>query len=88
MILAWILVFAQLPLSLLTDQLFPEKSEIVYTAGTTPDPEKALIRAVTEVAQLAGDFNTDSNYIASGLPKPLSMEEVDYLTDSPRNRNY
>ncbi len=61
---------------------FPDKSEIVYTAGTTPDPEKALIRAITEVAQLAGDFNTDSNYIASGLPKPLSMEEVEYLTDS------
>ncbi len=61
---------------------FPEKSEIVYTAGTTPDPEKALIRAVTEVAQLAGDFNTDSNYIASGLPKPLAMDEVEYLTES------
>ncbi|KJS01151.1 MAG: hypothetical protein VR65_10620 [Desulfobulbaceae bacterium BRH_c16a] len=62
---------------------FPGKSEIVYTAGTTPDPEKALIRAITEVAQLAGDFNTDSNYVASGLPKPLSMEEVEYLTDTP-----
>jgi ribosomal protein S12 methylthiotransferase accessory factor len=62
---------------------FPEKSEIVYTAGTTPNPEKALIRAVTEVAQLAGDFNTGSNYVASGLPKPLSMDEVAYLTDSP-----
>ncbi len=62
---------------------FPGKSEIVYTAGTTPDPEKALIRAITEVAQLAGDFNTESNYIASGLPKPLSMEEVEYVTDSP-----
>lgn len=61
---------------------FPEKSEIVYTAGTTPDPEKALIRAITEVAQLAGDFDTDSNYVASGLPKPLSMEEVAYLTES------
>ena len=59
---------------------FPEKSEIVYTAGTTPDPEKAVIRAITEVAQLAGDFNTASNYVASGLPKPLSMEEVFYLT--------
>lgn len=61
---------------------FPGRSEIVYTAGTTPDPEKALIRAVTEVAQLAGDFNTDSNYVASGLPKPLSMEEVEYLTET------
>ncbi len=61
---------------------FPEKSEIVYTAGTTPDPEKALIRAVTEVAQLAGDFNSGSNYIASGLPKPLSMDEVSHVSES------
>lgn len=60
---------------------FPEMSEIVYTAGTTPGPEKAIIRAVTEVAQLAGDFNSGSNYVASGLPKPLSMDEVSYLTD-------
>jgi ribosomal protein S12 methylthiotransferase accessory factor len=62
---------------------FPSKSEIVYTAGTTPNPEKALIRAITEVAQLAGDFNSSSNYVASGLPKPRSMEEVRYITDSP-----
>ncbi|MBW2660362.1 MAG: YcaO-like family protein [Deltaproteobacteria bacterium] len=61
---------------------FPAKSEIVFTAGTTPDPEKAIIRAVTEVAQLAGDFNSGSNYIASGLPKPGSMEEVAYLTET------
>lgn len=61
---------------------FPEKSEIVYTAGTTPDPEKALIRAVTEVAQLAGDFNSGSNYVASGLPKPLSMDEVAHVHES------
>ncbi|MBU0664668.1 MAG: YcaO-like family protein [Proteobacteria bacterium] len=59
---------------------FPDTSEIVFTAGTTPDPEKALIRAVTEVAQLAGDFNSGSNYVASGLPKPLSMEDVRYVT--------
>ena len=62
---------------------FPEKSEIVFTAGTTPNPEKALIRAVTEVAQLAGDFNTGSNYVASGLPKPLDMREVEYVTKTP-----
>jgi len=60
---------------------FPASSEIVFTAGTTPDPEKALIRALTEIAQLAGDFNTKSNYVASGLPKPLSMDEVAHLTD-------
>jgi len=40
---------------------FPEKSELVYTAGTTPGPDKALIRALTEVAQLAGDFESGSN---------------------------
>ncbi|MDP2757242.1 MAG: YcaO-like family protein [Desulfurivibrionaceae bacterium] len=61
---------------------FPATSEIVYTAGTTPDPEKALIRAITEVAQLAGDFNSQANYVASGLPKPLSMDEVRYLTET------
>jgi len=61
---------------------FPEKSEIVFTAGTTPGAEKAVIRAITEVAQLAGDFNSGSNYVASGLPKPLSMDEVSYLTES------
>ena len=61
---------------------FPELSEIVFTAGTTPGPEKAIIRAVTEVAQLAGDFNSGSNYVASGLPKPLSMDEVRYLTET------
>ncbi len=60
---------------------FPESSEIVYTAGTTPGSEKALIRALTEIAQLAGDFNSHSNYVASGLPKPLSMKEVRYLTE-------
>ncbi|MBC8208106.1 MAG: YcaO-like family protein [Desulfobulbaceae bacterium] len=60
---------------------FPESSEIVYTAGTTPDAEKAIIRAITEVAQLAGDFNSSSNYVASGLPKPLTMDEVTHITD-------
>ena len=60
---------------------FPESSEIVYTAGTTPNPEKSLIRALTEVAQLAGDFNTKANFVASGLPKPLSMDEVKYITN-------
>jgi len=63
---------------------FPERSEIVYTAGTTPDPAKALIRALTEVAQLAGDFETRANYVASGLPKPAALDEVDYLLQAPR----
>jgi ribosomal protein S12 methylthiotransferase accessory factor len=59
---------------------FPGKSEIVWTAGTTPDPHKALIRALTEVAQLAGDFNTSSNYVASGLPKFTTLEEARFVT--------
>jgi ribosomal protein S12 methylthiotransferase accessory factor len=63
---------------------FPEKSEIVWTAGTTPSPQKALIRALTEVAQLAGDFNTSSNYVASGLPKFSRLEEADFLTHAGR----
>ena len=58
---------------------FPGKSEIVWTAGTTPGPYKALIRGLTEVAQLAGDFNTSSNYVASGLPKFTTLEEADYV---------
>ena len=58
---------------------YPEKSEIVWTAGTTPCPGKALIRALTEVAQLAGDFNTGSSYVASGLPKLKRLEEARFV---------
>lgn len=58
---------------------FPDKSEIVWTAGTTPDPEKALSRALTEVAQLGGDFSTGSNYMASGLPKFKTLPETDFI---------
>jgi ribosomal protein S12 methylthiotransferase accessory factor len=63
---------------------FPEKSELVWTAGTTPDPQKALSRALTEVAQLAGDFNTSANYVASGLPKYSHIEEADYVMHPAR----
>ncbi|MFO7708921.1 MAG: YcaO-like family protein [Desulfobacterales bacterium] len=62
---------------------FPARSEIVWTAGTTPSPEKALSRALTEVAQLAGDFNTAARYVASGLPKPRGPEEAAYVTEPP-----
>ena len=58
---------------------FPERSEIVWTAGTTPDPEKALSRALTEVAQLAGDFDTASRYVASGLPKLTRIEDAEFI---------
>ena len=64
---------------------FPEKSEIVWTAGTTPDPQKALSRALTETAQLAGDFNSGANYVASGLPKFRSLDAAKYITDTPKH---
>ncbi|MBI9075910.1 MAG: YcaO-like family protein [Desulfatibacillum sp.] len=57
-------------------------SEIVWTAGTAPNPQKALCRAITEVAQLGGDFNSNANYLASGLPKPITLSEVDYVIHS------
>ena len=62
---------------------FPGRSEIVWTAGTTPGPEKALSRALTEVAQLAGDFNSGSNYVASGLPKFTRLEDAGYVIHGP-----
>ncbi len=60
---------------------FPELSEIVWTAGTTPGPQKAFSRALTEVAQLAGDFDTASNYVASGLPKFTDLADAKYVTN-------
>jgi ribosomal protein S12 methylthiotransferase accessory factor len=60
---------------------FPESSEIVFTAGTSTNPEKSLIRALTEIAQLAGDFQNRTTYQPT-LPKYKSLEEADYLTKS------
>lgn len=56
-------------------------SEIVFTAGTSSSPVKAAIRAVTEVAQLAGDFCTSACYEASGLSKFTSLEECQWLRE-------
>ncbi|GFH62765.1 MAG: hypothetical protein ZNDK_0536 [Candidatus Desulfovibrio kirbyi] len=58
---------------------FPDSSEIVFTAGTAASPAKAAIRAITEVAQLAGDFCTNACYEASGLPKFTSLEQIQWL---------
>ncbi len=57
---------------------FPESSEIVFAAGTTTDPTKSLIRALTEVAQLAGDFHRHTSYRPT-LPKYQSLTEAAYL---------
>jgi ribosomal protein S12 methylthiotransferase accessory factor len=64
---------------------FPRTSEIIWTAGTTPDPQKALSRALSEVAQLAGDFNTGANYEASGLPKFSGLDQAGFIT-APESR--
>jgi ribosomal protein S12 methylthiotransferase accessory factor len=58
---------------------FPGLSEIVFTAGTAASPVKAAIRAVTEVAQLAGDFETSRVYEASGLPKFTELDQIEWL---------
>jgi len=60
---------------------FPALSEIVFTAGTAASPVKAAIRAVTEVAQLAGDFETSRVYEASGLPKFTDLDQVKWLEE-------
>ena len=62
---------------------FPARSEIVYTAGTAASPVKAAIRALTEVAQLAGDFITGACYEASGLSKYERMEDIQWLCKGP-----
>lgn len=62
---------------------FPDRSEIVFTAGTASSPQKAAIRALTEIAQLGGDFETGSNYEASGLPKFNHPDQFAWLTSGP-----
>jgi ribosomal protein S12 methylthiotransferase accessory factor len=63
---------------------FPEKSEIVWTAGTMPSANKALCRSLTEIAQLAGDFNSSGNYEASGLPKFRELKAARFITHPGR----
>ncbi len=62
---------------------FGTTSEIVFTAGTAASPAKAAIRALTEVAQLGGDFETGANYEASGLPKYTDPPQFAWLTRGP-----
>jgi ribosomal protein S12 methylthiotransferase accessory factor len=62
---------------------FPSLSEIVYTAGTAASPVKAAVRAVTEIAQLAGDFETGRVYEASGLRKFTDPAQFDWLLKGP-----
>ena len=59
------------------------RSEIVFTAGTTSNPEKSLCRALTEIAQLAGDFESHTSYRPT-LPKYATLEEARYLMEDGR----
>ncbi|MFP4314859.1 MAG: tetratricopeptide repeat protein [Desulfovibrionales bacterium] len=63
---------------------FPQLSEIVFTAGTATSPSKAAVRALTEIAQLAGDFETGSNYEASGLAKYTTLEQIQWILEGER----
>ncbi|MFO7877332.1 MAG: YcaO-like family protein, partial [Desulfovermiculus sp.] len=62
---------------------FPQASEIVFTAGTATSPAKAAIRALTEVAQLAGDFESQSRYEPSGLSKYTSLDACHWVQQGP-----
>ncbi|MCB2193860.1 MAG: YcaO-like family protein [Deltaproteobacteria bacterium] len=61
---------------------FPASSEIVYAAGTATSPAMALVRALTEVAQLAGEFNTHTSYKVSALPKFANLDDAKYVTEA------
>ncbi len=60
---------------------YPTRSEIVYASGTGTSPERALIRTLTEIAQLAGDFDTDGKYVESALPKFATLAEASYVVE-------
>ncbi|NVM20540.1 MAG: YcaO-like family protein [Desulfobacterales bacterium] len=57
---------------------FPDSSEIIFTAGTATSPEKSVIRALTEIAQLAGEFQNKTTYRPT-LPKFKRLEEAAYI---------
>jgi ribosomal protein S12 methylthiotransferase accessory factor len=59
---------------------FPN-SEIVYCAGTATHPEKALIRTLTEIQQMAVDYFKEDYYASGILPKLRHWEDADYLFD-------
>ena len=60
---------------------YPHRSEIVYASGTGTTPERALIRTLTEIAQLAGDFDTEGKYLESALPKFGDLTEASYVVE-------
>ena len=69
--------FAALPFAWVP-ATFPN-SEIVYCAGTATEPEKALIRTLTEIQQMAVDYFKEDYYAGGILPKFRHWQEADYL---------
>lgn len=59
---------------------FPN-SEIVFCAGTATNPEKALIRTITEIQQMAVDYFRADYYAGGILPKFNHFREFEYLFD-------
>ena len=56
-------------------------SEIVFCAGTATNPEKALIRTITEIQQMAVDYFRADYYAGGILPKFRHFREFEYLLD-------
>jgi len=54
-------------------------SEIVFCAGTATNPEKALIRVLTEIQQMAVDYFRQDYYVGGILPKFTRIDEARYL---------
>ena len=63
------------------DQTTFPRSEIVYCAGTAPHPEKALIRVLTEIQQMAVDYFRQDYYEGGILPKFRNLNETEFLFD-------
>ena len=59
------------------------QSEICFLAGTTTDPEKSLIRALTEVQQMGCDFVRSAEYKPT-LPKFSSPDQARFLTQAEK----
>ncbi|MBN1615469.1 MAG: YcaO-like family protein [Deltaproteobacteria bacterium] len=54
-------------------------SEVVFCAGTSTNPEKALIRVLTEIQQMALDYFKQDYYVGGILPKFRHPREAGYL---------
>ncbi len=59
---------------------FPESSELVFAVGTTPSPTQSLVRALTEVAQLAADFRAKTRY-HPGAVRFDTLEDARFLLE-------